>query len=213
MQDSQSSSREPGLRARKRLATLRSLESSALSLALQYGVDNVTVDQVAAHANVSRRTFFNYFASLTDALIGRSKVDDALDPVALFRSLPASGSVLRDLQSLALSLSTGHGSDVFVLRQRLEVLEANPQLTGDFMAQTAALFEAIAGEVSQRMADQLGEPRSARTDRWARMLTRVCAAALHQALDEHRCDQSATDVAASIREAFTTLEELKEHYL
>ena len=61
-----------GLRARKRRRTETSIESSAVHLALEVGIDNVTVDAICERADVSRSTFFNYFPSRDDAIIGRA---------------------------------------------------------------------------------------------------------------------------------------------
>ncbi|MFD4943479.1 TetR/AcrR family transcriptional regulator [Streptomyces sp. NPDC058239] len=51
------------LRERKKLATWRAIRSTALRLFGEQGYEATTVEQIAAAANVSRATFFNYFAS------------------------------------------------------------------------------------------------------------------------------------------------------
>jgi len=54
---------EPGLRERKRLATRRAIQFAVLELVSERGLEGVTVDEVSRRADVSARTFFNYFAS------------------------------------------------------------------------------------------------------------------------------------------------------
>src|SRR5262245_58775412 len=60
-----------GLRERKKLDTRRALSDAALELALECGLENVTRDAIAARANVSLRTFNNYFTSKHDAIAYR----------------------------------------------------------------------------------------------------------------------------------------------
>lgn len=59
-----------GLREIKMLAARRAMESAAVSLAYDEGIRAVTVERVCAAAIVSRSTFFNYFASLEEAIFG-----------------------------------------------------------------------------------------------------------------------------------------------
>lgn len=64
--------RPEGLRARKRRRTENAIESSAVHLALELGVEHVTVDAICERADISRSTFFNYFPSRDDAIVGRA---------------------------------------------------------------------------------------------------------------------------------------------
>jgi AcrR family transcriptional regulator len=57
-----------GLRERKKLATREALRRAAVTLYRQNGPDKVTVDDICAAADVSPRTFFNYFATKDDAV-------------------------------------------------------------------------------------------------------------------------------------------------
>lgn len=51
------------LRERKKLAAWRAISAAALRLFEEQGFEATTIEQIAAAANVSRATFFNYFAS------------------------------------------------------------------------------------------------------------------------------------------------------
>jgi AcrR family transcriptional regulator len=60
---------EPGLRERKKTETRVAIQQAVLFLALGCGLDAVTADEIAAAANVSVRTFHNYFGSKEEALV------------------------------------------------------------------------------------------------------------------------------------------------
>ncbi len=61
-----------GRRARKRRATENAIENAAVDLALELGVEHVSVEAICELADVSRSTFFNYFAARDHAIVGRA---------------------------------------------------------------------------------------------------------------------------------------------
>jgi AcrR family transcriptional regulator len=65
-----SESMREGLRERKKAETHQALATAALHLADELGPERVTVEAIADAAGVSPRTFFNYFSSKEDAIVG-----------------------------------------------------------------------------------------------------------------------------------------------
>jgi len=59
---------DEGLRERKHRETRAALSHAALRLSIQRGWENVTVDDIAEAANVSPRTFRNYFSNKAEAV-------------------------------------------------------------------------------------------------------------------------------------------------
>lgn len=60
-----------GLRERKKLRTRRAISEAAISLFLEHGYDQVSVADVAAAAEVSKRTLFAYFPTKDDLVLHR----------------------------------------------------------------------------------------------------------------------------------------------
>ncbi|GAA1945331.1 TetR/AcrR family transcriptional regulator [Kitasatospora viridis] len=77
-----------GLRERKKQATREALSWAALRLAVQRGVEDVRVEEIATAAGVSPRTFNNYFSSKYEAIIFRH-LDRTRQAAAALRARPA----------------------------------------------------------------------------------------------------------------------------
>ena len=74
-----------GLRYRKKLKARLSVERAALELVIERGYDGVTVEDICARAEISKKTFFNYFPSKAAAIMGR--LDSFPDDEQLVRIL------------------------------------------------------------------------------------------------------------------------------
>jgi AcrR family transcriptional regulator len=124
-----------GLRERKRAATRGSISAVARSLTAERGLNGYTVEEVCERAGISRRTFFNYFPSKEDAIIGH--VDDEL-PEEIFDDFVRGGegsaagkispSLFQDLVKLSLQMSERMSSSEEETRQLIGVVKKEPQL-------------------------------------------------------------------------------------
>ena len=88
---------EPGLRERKKTETRVAIQQAVLFLALGRGLDAVTANEIAAAANVSVRTFHNYFGSKEEALIA-AWVSEFEVYVDALRDRPADEPILDALE-------------------------------------------------------------------------------------------------------------------
>ena len=62
---------EQTLRQRRIAATALNIETQAVALALEHGLDHVTVEMICEASEVSVRTFFNYFGTKDNAILGK----------------------------------------------------------------------------------------------------------------------------------------------
>lgn len=83
-----------GLRERKRLETRLRIEDEATRLFLDRSFDGVTLEEICEAADISRRTFFNYFSSKEHVAVGKQPpllTKDGFDKLESFS--PAQGSL------------------------------------------------------------------------------------------------------------------------
>jgi AcrR family transcriptional regulator len=105
-----------GLRERKKAETRNAISKAVMLLALDRGFDAVTADDIAAAANVSVRTFHNYFGSKEEALVAawRSEFEVHLDEL---RARPADEPILVSLEHVFAGIAeriVAHPSDTAV---------------------------------------------------------------------------------------------------
>ncbi|MGY1815816.1 TetR family transcriptional regulator [Blastococcus sp. SYSU D00820] len=153
-------------RQAQRLATWRGIQATAIRLVGERGFAAVTVDDVAAAAGTSRRTFFNYFPTKAAALFDPDP-ELAGHLQELIGRAPVTGDPWADLRWICTSFVAAGQDDVLAVRRRL--VAEFPEL-GEYQASVHRHVEtALAGWARQRLP---GDPLT------ARLLASVAAAAL-----------------------------------
>ncbi len=165
---------ESGWDRRKR-ATRTALRHAAVALVEARGLSGVTVEEIAAEAGVSTRTFFNYFPTKEDAIIGwdPSVIAELADN--LRRRPPHEPPVEAVRHTVAEVISPGDG-DYRALLRRLQVIRSDHHL----VAHHALRFGDTEQELVAALAERRGTDPS--TDRYAALVAASVLAASRVAL-------------------------------
>ncbi|OLT09458.1 hypothetical protein BJF77_10330 [Kocuria sp. CNJ-770] len=149
-----------GAREQRMRRTRRALITGARRLTAAHGLGGFTVEQLCAEAGISRRTFFNYFASKDDAVLGTP----ARDPLEAFGEQfvaggrdPRGPGLLEALQQLVVrSFALLEGPHDRALM--LEVLRREPVLLQRLAESMDRHVAQLAALIARRQGCAAGDP-------------------------------------------------------
>jgi AcrR family transcriptional regulator len=142
--------RPAGLRERKKLATRQALGTAAVRLAVERGLENVLVEDIAAAAGVSPRTFNNYFASKYEAICALA-LDRSFQIGEALRERPASERLWDAVRNAVLDVY-GAASEVPdpQIIARIQLVTSSPVLRGEYLKALSIMQYELAEAVTQR---------------------------------------------------------------
>ncbi|MFD9890330.1 TetR/AcrR family transcriptional regulator [Amycolatopsis sp. NPDC059027] len=144
-----------GLRERKKRETRLALSHAAIRLCVEHGWPNVSVEDVAAAADVSVRTFRNYFSGKAEA-IAAGHLDRALRIADELRARPAEEPLW---QALATSVRAQYdvGGDTAEVSERdqrwldgLRLVLAEPAVRAEVLRADAVAQDELAEAIAER---------------------------------------------------------------
>ncbi|MDG4787951.1 TetR family transcriptional regulator [Micromonospora sp. WMMD1102] len=150
-----------GRRERKKAATREALHRAALRLAAEQGPDRVTVEAIADAADVSRRTFSNYFANKEEALFHPDTVR-IRRLLALVHAQPLDEPPWVVLTRAAEQLAReSDGFDPLWLAQR-RLIRNHPSLAAHQITAYGTVEQEFTAEIARRLPDDPETPLRAR---------------------------------------------------
>ncbi|MEW2353649.1 TetR family transcriptional regulator [Spirillospora sp. NPDC029432] len=185
-----------GLRERTRRAVRAELAELALSLFVERGYEETTVEDIAAAAGLSKRSFFRYFPAKEDVVFG--DVEDLADQVAdAVRARPAGEAPWAVLRAV---LREWEGRIHAARRDpaTLRLIESTPALRARLNLRRDGMRERITAALLDRPGDGL----DAFT---ADLLTACAAAAVDAAGREWLRGDGTADRGELVDRAFTLL--------
>ena len=139
-----------GLRERHRKRTAAELEEAALALFTKKGFDAVTIDDIAAAADVSRRTFFRYFASKEDVILSDHPRRLGELQAALDRR-PGDEPALTALRHAVLSLAGSFEEQRDHMLRRFRLVTSTPALEARSLCLQRNWESAVTAMLAERM--------------------------------------------------------------
>ncbi|WP_174264169.1 acyl-CoA-like ligand-binding transcription factor [Phytoactinopolyspora halotolerans] len=189
---------ELGLRERKKAATRRALGRSALGLAMEHGVEAVTADAIAAAADVSPRTFHNYFSSKEEAIVSviADRIDDSVEAL---RSRPAEESIWDALQAVMIEDVMGESDRGREFLAQFAFVQENAAL----LSQELTVVKCAIDRFSEVVADRSGT--RAAHDMYPHLQAGAAMLCARAALTAWLAAPAERDVVELIKQAFTQM--------
>lgn len=114
------------LRERNRLEAWQAIHNSAAELVLENGWTATTVEEIAARAGVSTRTFFNYFPSKEDAVLGVQALRLPQESLDAFYSSDL--DIFERTAHLMIAVVRTSAPDEGTMQRRFQLLREIPEL-------------------------------------------------------------------------------------
>jgi AcrR family transcriptional regulator len=138
------------LRDRRRQLLTEEIQQLALELFARDGYAQVTVDDIAAAAGISRRTFFRYFSAKEDVLVADRRVR-AEQVQAALDARPPDEPVLTSLRHVLTDLARTLAAQRASLVLRESILATDPELRARVTGQLAPWTDALIRSVATRL--------------------------------------------------------------
>ncbi len=171
---------ELGLRERKRRTTRTSVVAVARRLTLEHGFSGFTIERLCDEVGISRRTFFNYFPSKEDAVLGHPDESPAEELLAAFAASGRSSTPVPLLDALT-TLFVEFGARMGISREEYEsmsaVLHREPHLMARMFAQAESKSQVLTELIASREGLPPDHPR-------ARVATFVLGGIARRSMDE-----------------------------
>ncbi|MCF7547855.1 TetR family transcriptional regulator [Pseudonocardia sp. WMMC193] len=193
-----------GLRERKKQATRIALSWAAIRLCVERGVDDVRVEDIAAEANVSLRTFRNYFSNKAEAIAARH-LDRALQISDELRVRPAGESLWEAITEAVLArFALGQEDEGDQPPGRrwadgVRLMLTEPTLQGEYLKATVAAQAELAAAIAERTGTDV------ETDVYPHLVAAAVGGAITVASDHWIRANPPVSMATLLRDAFAQL--------
>lgn len=137
-------------RGRPPSTSRRELQLIALRLFTERGFENTTIEQIAAEAGVSERTFFRYFT--TKASVLWTEFESEVEAIrSALASVPDDVPMMDAIRHAVIAANHYRAEDVPEMRMRMHLIATVPALSSSAAEHYEAWERAIAGFAGRRL--------------------------------------------------------------
>lgn len=189
-----------GLRERKKAMTRLALEDAALELFTLKGFDHTTVDEIAEACNVSRRTFFRYFASKEEIFSGDKDVHDT-EMFDLIAARPADEPALESLRATLITLVADLEADRHRMVAKVRIINETPSLRSAGLEHEQSSIDLVVEALARRSAEPVSDEDRFRL----RLVVQAAIGAMRAAIDRWVATGAEEDLGDVALEALDAL--------
>ncbi|AZO17031.1 TetR family transcriptional regulator [Mesorhizobium sp. M2A.F.Ca.ET.043.05.1.1] len=183
-----------GLRERKRRETSRRIADAGLKAFLANGYDATTLDEIAAAAGISRRTFFHYFKSKDEVLFASLGNHASVVKASILAEPPTGTAIDIARDALLNIIGSFQGSQMMATAKIMRESKTlrSRRHTG-YLQLEQAIFEGLCELRPDQARDSL------------RLVALVTVVALRLAVETWQQQQARHPLAGYVRDAFERL--------
>lgn len=199
-------SAEPGGRSAKMRRTRIAITEHSRTLTAEHGLNGFTIEEVCERVGISRRTFFNYFPSKEEAVIGSSPQLLESEPVLRFLAEGTpdgrlSPTLLDEIAEVAIELI----DEVFQIAGTIThvhaIIAREPSFMGKFLTENHEVHQRFIALLEQREGLAPGDARAA-------LAMQIVGAIMHDAVGAFMRSDDTGSVGPAVREALAQSREL-----
>lgn len=139
------------LRERHRIRTFHEIHQAAWALTQEKGYCATTAEMIAERAGVSRRTFFNYFGSKEDAVLGLQPVEVPASAMERYED-PTTGDEFSRTVRLFMAVLRRSSCFTGSTRQRQQLIAQHPELSQRISTHITRTESLVATTVAEHSA-------------------------------------------------------------
>jgi AcrR family transcriptional regulator len=187
-----------GLRERKRQQTRERLTRAAMALFLERGFEATTLDDIAAAADISRRSFFHYFASKEDVVFAwQEEITAAL--IAAVAARPSDESMLTAAENAISAMARQVDANEAIAMSCLK--RDNPALR----ARDQVKYEKLERALAEGLGKRAGTKASIKTEREARLVAMIATGAMRVGQEVWTSEGAHEKPEASVKRIFAAI--------